>query len=64
MVTIISDFRDTNLDTVNTISRKLRKQLGTGGTCYEKTIELQGDCRIPAAHWLKQQGFKLKGEVM
>ena len=62
-VTIISGFDSNSEEDVKRVAYSLRKNLGTGGTCYDDTVELQGDHRIVAANWLKQQGFKLKGEI-
>lgn len=38
----------------------LRKTCGVGGAVKDGTIELQGDQREKAQHWLQQQGFKVK----
>ena len=60
-VTVISQF--STMENSTKIARDLRRVLGSGGTCYGETIELQGDHRIAAANWLKHQGFKVKGEI-
>lgn len=38
----------------------LKKQCGTGGTTYAKTIELQGDHRKKAASFVEKQGLETK----
>ena len=63
MVTIISNFNNIDMENITKLARELRRVLGSGGTCYDETIELQGDHRIAAANWLKHHGFKLKGEI-
>ena len=63
VVTVISGFEKTAAEKLESIAKDLRKQIGTGGTCYEDTIELQGDHRNQAGKWLIQKGYKLKGEV-
>ena len=62
-VTLISGFTKFCQDEFEELARKIRKELGTGGTSYEDTIELQGDQRQKAAKLLGEKGFKLKGEI-
>ena len=38
----------------------LRKLCGVGGAVKGETIELQGDQRDKAKHWLEQRGFNVK----
>ena len=63
VVTVISNFNPEDLSLITSLGRQLQKVLGTGGTCSNEAIELQGDHRSAAAKWFQQQGFKLKGEV-
>lgn len=37
--------------------KEMKKALGTGGACEERTIILQGDRRETAKVWLAKQGF-------
>ena len=62
-VTMISNFNDTPPNRIDRLARELRKVIGTGGTWYQDTIELQGDHRRVASNWLQLQGFTLKGEI-
>ncbi len=45
------------------LAGQLRTLLGTGGTVREDVLELQGDQRYKAASWLRQQGFRVKGDI-
>jgi|AntRauTorcE11897_2_1112592.scaffolds.fasta_scaffold09894_2 translation initiation factor 1 len=38
----------------------LKKQCGSGGTTYQKTIEIQGDHRKKAEEYVKKQGLDAK----
>jgi translation initiation factor 1 len=37
--------------------KEMKKALGTGGACEERTVVLQGDRRETAKAWLIKQGF-------
>ncbi len=41
--------------------KSIRKSLGTGGTFYEDTLELQGDQRQKAAALLRERRYSVKG---
>ncbi len=63
MVTVIAGFNtEYELEMQQTVGN-LRRHLGTGGTVKGDSLELQGDQRRKAADWLREQGFKVKGEV-
>ena len=56
-VTVIEGFSSDPSD----VATSLKQTLGTGGTCFEDIIELQGDCRTKAADYLRKQGYTVKG---
>lgn len=43
------------------LATKLKKQLGTGGTAKDDTVELQGDYRDRLREILPKLGYKVKG---
>lgn len=63
IVTLISGFDQLKSEELNNLGRDLRKSLGSGGTAYEDTIEIQGDHRSISAKWLQNMGYKVKGEI-
>lgn len=56
-VTVIEGFSNDPAE----LATSLKQTLGTGGTCFEDIIELQGDCRTKAADHLRKQGYTVKG---
>ncbi len=63
VVTVLTFDADSPPDEVRAIARRLQRSLGTGGSCNRDTVELQGDQRSTSAAWLRQEGFRLKGEI-
>jgi len=49
-----------NDDDLAELAQKLRKLCGSGGTCKDLTIFIQGDHRDKVEVWLLQQGYKVK----
>jgi translation initiation factor 1 len=47
-------------DSLQTISRQLKRKCGAGGTVKDDVVEIQGDHRKEIAAELVQQGFKVK----
>ena len=62
-VTVIYDLPDHCDHVIMSLSSDLRKQLGTGGTFANGTIELQGDLRRKAADWLIKKGIRVIGDI-
>ena len=62
-VTVIYDLPDHCDDVLMTMSSDLRRQLGTGGTFSNGTIERQGDLRRKAADWLIEKGIRVIGDI-
>ncbi|MBN1996560.1 stress response translation initiation inhibitor YciH [candidate division KSB1 bacterium] len=58
-VTVILGFA-VNPDHLKDIAKKLKQQLGTGGTAKHGTIEIQGDHRQKIAQLLADLGYKSK----
>ena len=59
-VTEISGF-DMNPQQIESLLKRLQTQLGTGGTCKGKVIELQGEKRLEIKRILEADGFRVKG---
>ena len=62
-VTVLSGFEDSMEADIKEIAVAIRRRLGTGGTIYDETIEVQGDHRIAVSNFLRDRGFRLKGEI-
>jgi translation initiation factor 1 len=45
---------------LQTLLKNLKKQLGTGGTIKDNSLELQGDIAASAQEKLKQKGYAFK----
>ncbi len=58
-VTVIQGF-SVNPDHLKDIGKKLKQQLGTGGTAKHGMIEIQGDHRPKIARLLGEMGYKTK----
>ena len=56
-VTVIDGFERCEVE----MASLLKKALGIGGSHFEGTVELQGDCRKNVAQLLREQGYKVKG---
>ena len=39
---------------------KLKKKLGSGGTCKDEWMEFQGECREKLKTLIKEEGFRTK----
>lgn len=59
-VTEVSGF-DADPGSINHLLKELQAQLGTGGTCKGKVIELQGECRDRLRPLLEQRGYRVRG---
>ena len=42
------------------LCKKLKKKLGSGGTCKDEWMEFQGECRDKLRELIKQEGFRTK----
>ena len=60
VVTEISGF-DADPGTLSRLLKQLQGQLGTGGTCKGKVLELQGECRERLRPLLEELGYRVKG---
>lgn len=47
-------------DELKALSVRLKKRCGSGGTLKDGIIEIQGDHRETARHYLQQEGFTVK----
>jgi translation initiation factor 1 len=59
-VTLISGFVGKNED-LEELTRQLKSKCGTGGSCKDQTILIQGDVRTKVAELLKKLGYTTKG---
>ena len=48
-------------DVMNALCSKIKKKLGSGGTCKEEWMEFQGECRERLRLLLELEGFRFKG---
>lgn len=48
-------------DAMNMLCSKIKKKLGSGGTCKEAWMEFQGECREKVRSLLELEGFRFKG---
>ena len=60
-VTILSDFSGVTDSEIEQLASRLKKALGTGGSCRGGEILIQGDRRIDLREFLSHDGFKVKG---
>jgi translation initiation factor 1 len=58
VVTVLTGFVGVSQAEKEELARTLQKVCGTGGTCKEGRIELQGDQRAEAARRLTEVGFR------
>jgi len=42
------------------LCKKMKKKLGSGGTCKDEWMEFQGECREKLKVLIKKEGFKTK----
>ena len=47
-------------DELKTLCKKIKKKLGSGGTCKEEWLEFQGECRDRLKTLIKEEGFRTK----
>ncbi|MEG1497882.1 MAG: translation initiation factor [Bacteroidales bacterium] len=59
MVTLITGFQGTEED-MEVLARKLKTQCGTGGSCKDGEIVIQGDVREKICEILTKDGYKFK----
>ncbi len=60
VVTEVSGF-DADPGSLARLLKQLQGQMGTGGTCKGKVLELQGECRERVKPLLEAKGYKVKG---
>lgn len=58
-VTVVSGFQ-LSPQSLQTLSKKLKNQCGSGGTVKDETIEIQGDHRPRIQSFLNDLGYKTK----
>ncbi len=58
-VTVITGFQHSST-TLNTLTKTLKAQCGSGGTAKDNTIEIQGDHRERLGSLLKGMGYTVK----
>jgi len=58
-VSIIGPFFIAN-DEMKALCKKIKKKLGSGGTCKEDWMEFQGECRDKLKELIKKEGFRTK----
>jgi translation initiation factor 1 len=58
-MTLVSNLPDDD-SILAEVTQHLKKLCGSGGTCKEQTIAIQGDHRDKIEAWLIQQGYKVK----
>jgi translation initiation factor 1 len=42
------------------LCKKIKKRLGSGGTCKDEWMEFQGECRDKLKELIKKEGFRTK----
>ncbi len=42
------------------LCKKIKKKLGSGGTCKDEWMEFQGECRDKLKELIKKEGFRTK----
>lgn len=47
-------------DEMNSVCSRVKKRMGSGGTCKEDWMEFQGDCKIKLKLFLQEEGFRFK----
>lgn len=47
-------------DELKSLCKKIKKKLGSGGTCRNEWIEFQGECRDRLKLLIKEEGFRTK----
>ena len=58
VVTVLQNFEGVTADELRELAKTLRQACGTGGTCKDGTIEIQGDHRETVSAALEAQGFR------
>ena len=58
-VSIIGPFSIAQKD-MKELCKKLKKKLGSGGTCKDEWMEFQGECRDKLKELIKKEGFRTK----
>ncbi len=58
-VTLVGPFH-LSKDEVQTVLKKVKKSLGSGGAYKEEFMEFQGDCKERLQALLEQEGFRFK----
>ena len=60
VVSVIYDFPVDDADYFKKLTKKLKRECGSGGTFKQDSIEIQGDHREKIKSFLKKLGFKVK----
>lgn len=47
-------------EAMSAVCSKVKKRLGSGGTCKEEWMEFQGDCKEKLKLFLQDEGFRFK----
>ncbi len=47
-------------DEMKDLCKKIKKRLGSGGTCKDEWMEFQGECRDKLKELIKKEGFRTK----
>jgi len=58
-VSIIGPFFISEVE-LKALCKKLKKKLGSGGTCKDEWMEFQGECREKLKVLIKEEGFRTK----
>ncbi len=58
-VTMVTDIQH-NPKVIEKLEKKLKTRFGTGGTSYNKTIEIQGDHADKVKEFLRDEGYNVK----
>ncbi len=58
-VSIIGPFFIADIE-LKALCKKLKKKLGSGGTCKDEWMEFQGECREKLKVLIKEEGFRTK----
>ena len=63
VVTVVDGWHDLDVLRLPDIAQEIQRKIGSGGSVYEGTIELQGDQRKRAAEILQRMGITPGGDL-